>query len=70
MGVAGHFVIGATSPAPSSGWVQNLSEAIIPRYRRLAEAGHRHGLKLLELVEKVRNWDRISLWNDPPIPAI
>ena len=45
-GGVGLFVIGATSPAPGSGWMQNLSEAIIPRYRRLAEAGHRYGMKV------------------------
>ncbi|HET9469506.1 MAG TPA: hypothetical protein VFO24_00270, partial [Usitatibacter sp.] len=45
-GGVGLFVIGATSPAPGSGWMQNLSEAIIPRYRLLAEAGHRHGMKV------------------------
>ncbi len=42
-GGTGLFVIGATSPEPGSGWMENLSDAIIPRYRMLVEAGHRHG---------------------------
>ncbi|HZO90005.1 MAG TPA: FAD-dependent oxidoreductase, partial [Chthonomonadaceae bacterium] len=42
-GGIGLFVIGATTPTPSSGWMENVDEAIIPRYRALAEAGHRHG---------------------------
>jgi 2,4-dienoyl-CoA reductase-like NADH-dependent reductase (Old Yellow Enzyme family)/thioredoxin reductase len=37
------FVIGATSPEPNSGWLENTTDAIIPRYRALVEAGHRHG---------------------------
>src|SRR5262249_12259489 len=41
-GGVGLFVIGATSPERGSGWLENLSDAIIPRYRMLAEAGHRH----------------------------
>jgi 2,4-dienoyl-CoA reductase-like NADH-dependent reductase (Old Yellow Enzyme family)/thioredoxin reductase len=45
-GGVGLFVIGATSPGPGSAWMQNISDAIIPRYRRLAEAGHRHGMKV------------------------
>ena len=42
-GGVGLFVIGATSPERGSGWLENISDAIIPRYRALAEAGHRHG---------------------------
>src|SRR6476619_4850987 len=42
-GGVGLFVIGATSPERGSGWMENLSDAIIPRYRALVEAGHRHG---------------------------
>src|SRR3954451_21001628 len=42
-GGVGLFVIGATSPQAGSGWLENLSDAIIPRYRALVEAGHRHG---------------------------
>jgi 2,4-dienoyl-CoA reductase-like NADH-dependent reductase (Old Yellow Enzyme family)/thioredoxin reductase len=45
-GGVGLFVIGATSVAPGSGWLENVSDAIIPRYRRLADAGHRHGMKV------------------------
>jgi 2,4-dienoyl-CoA reductase-like NADH-dependent reductase (Old Yellow Enzyme family)/thioredoxin reductase len=45
-GGVGLFVIGATSVAPGSGWLENISDAIIPRYRRLADAGHRHGMKV------------------------
>jgi 2,4-dienoyl-CoA reductase-like NADH-dependent reductase (Old Yellow Enzyme family)/thioredoxin reductase len=45
-GGVGLFTIGATSPEPGSGWMQNLDDAIIPRYRLLAEAGHRHGTKV------------------------
>src|SRR5256714_15418528 len=42
-GGVGLFVIGATSPEPGSGWLENVSEDIIPRYAALVEAGHRHG---------------------------
>lgn len=45
-GGVGLFVIGATSPMPGSGWMENVSDAIVPRYRALAEAGHRHGTKV------------------------
>ncbi|MBB6053391.1 FAD-dependent oxidoreductase [Armatimonas rosea] len=45
-GGVGLFVIGATSPMPGSGWMQNVSEEIIPRYAALAAAGHRHGMKV------------------------
>src|SRR5689334_22178467 len=45
-GGVGLFVIGATSPEPGSGWMQNIDDAIIPRYKMLAEAGHRHGTKV------------------------
>src|SRR6478672_12611283 len=43
-GGVGLFVIGATSPMPGSGWLENISDAIVPRYRALVEAGHRHGM--------------------------
>src|SRR5919205_2228736 len=46
-GGVGLFVIGATSPEPGSGWLENISDAIIPRYRLLAEAGHRHGTAIM-----------------------
>src|SRR2546421_602253 len=42
-GGVGLFVIGATSPETGSGWMENVSDEIIPRYRALVEAGHRHG---------------------------
>jgi 2,4-dienoyl-CoA reductase-like NADH-dependent reductase (Old Yellow Enzyme family)/thioredoxin reductase len=42
-GGVGLFVIGATSPEPGSGWLENISDDIIPRYRALVDAGHRHG---------------------------
>ncbi|HEX8524085.1 MAG TPA: FAD-dependent oxidoreductase [Tepidisphaeraceae bacterium] len=42
-GGVGLFVIGATSPTPGSGWLENISDDIIPRYKMLVEAGHRHG---------------------------
>jgi 2,4-dienoyl-CoA reductase-like NADH-dependent reductase (Old Yellow Enzyme family)/thioredoxin reductase len=45
-GGVGLFTIGATSPEPGSGWMENLNDTIIPRYRLLAEAGHRHGTKV------------------------
>ena len=47
-GGVGLFVIGATGPsheaAPS--WMVNDSDEIIPCYRMLVEAGHRHGMKI------------------------
>ena len=45
-GGVGLFVIGATSPMPGSGWLENVDDAIIPRYRALVEAGHRHGTQV------------------------
>jgi 2,4-dienoyl-CoA reductase-like NADH-dependent reductase (Old Yellow Enzyme family)/thioredoxin reductase len=42
-GGVGLFVIGATSPEPGSNWMENIDDAIIPRYQALVEAGHRHG---------------------------
>src|SRR5438552_18959271 len=42
-GGVGLFVIGATTPVPSRGWLENIDDSIIPRYRALAEAGRRHG---------------------------
>lgn len=42
-GGVGLFVIGATSPETGSGWMTNVSDAIIPRYRMAVEAGHKHG---------------------------
>lgn len=47
-GGIGLFVIGATGPTYDAGpdWIQNTSEAIIPRYRMLVEAGRRHGTKV------------------------
>src|SRR5436190_618374 len=43
-GGVGLFVIGATSPERGSGWLENISEAIVPRYQKLVDAGHRHGM--------------------------
>ena len=40
------FRSGATSPEPGSGWMENLSDAIIPRYKMMVEAGHRHDTKV------------------------
>ena len=47
-GGVGLFVIGATGPTyqASYNWMHNTSDAIIPRYRMLADAGHRHGTKV------------------------
>ena len=45
-GGVGLFVIGATSPMPGSGWLENISDEIIPRYAALVEAGHRHGMRV------------------------
>jgi len=45
-GGVGLFTVGATSPEPGSGWMQNLDDSIIPRYKLLADATHRHGTKL------------------------
>src|SRR4051812_41226418 len=42
-GGIGLFVIGATSPQHGSGWLENVSDDIVPRYRALVDAGHRHG---------------------------
>jgi 2,4-dienoyl-CoA reductase-like NADH-dependent reductase (Old Yellow Enzyme family)/thioredoxin reductase len=45
-GGVGLFVIGATSPERGSGWMESVDDRIIPRYRALTEAGHRHGTKV------------------------
>ncbi len=45
-GGVGLFVIGATSPEPGSGWLENTSDDIIPRYVAIVEAAHRHGTAL------------------------
>src|SRR5438874_3755230 len=42
-GGVGLFVIGATSPQRGSGWLENVGDDIVPRYRALVDAGHRHG---------------------------
>ncbi len=42
-GGVGLFVIGCTSPQRGSGWLENVDDRIIPRYRKMVEAGHRHG---------------------------
>src|SRR5437660_8765384 len=42
-GGIGLFVIGATSPQSGSGWLENISDDIVPRYSALVDAGHRHG---------------------------
>ena len=42
----GLFVIGATSPEPGSGWMESVSDDIIPRYQMCVERGHRHGAKV------------------------
>lgn len=43
----GLFVIGCTSPKPGSGWLENLDDRVIPRYRMCADAAHRHGAALI-----------------------
>ena len=47
-GGVGLFVIGATGPTydASHTWMFNISDAIIPRYRMLTDAGHRHGTRV------------------------
>ena len=47
-GGIGLFVIGATGPTYDAGpdWMHNTSDAIIPRYRMLVDAGHCHGAKV------------------------
>jgi 2,4-dienoyl-CoA reductase-like NADH-dependent reductase (Old Yellow Enzyme family)/thioredoxin reductase len=45
-GGVGLFVIGATSPQPGSGWLENTSDEIIPHHAAIVEAAHRHGMAL------------------------
>src|ERR1051326_769507 len=45
-GGVGLFVIGATIPERDHGCLVNVDDAIIPRYQALADAGHRHGMKV------------------------
>jgi 2,4-dienoyl-CoA reductase-like NADH-dependent reductase (Old Yellow Enzyme family) len=50
----GLFVIGATAPTRDgnpaglgyAGWLLNVDDRIIPRYRMLVDTGHRHGCKV------------------------
>jgi len=66
-GGIGLFVIGATGPTydASPDWMHNTSETIIPRYRMLAEAGHKHGTKvfaqLIHTNDPVPPGDRIRV---------
>jgi N,N-dimethylglycine/sarcosine dehydrogenase len=44
----GLFVIGCTSPVrPTAGWLENMTDDVIPRYRKCVEAAHRHGTALI-----------------------
>ena len=45
-GGVGLFVIGSNVPVQGYDWIENTSDAIIPRYRLMAAAGHRHGTKV------------------------
>lgn len=45
-GGVGLFVIGCTSPKPNSGWLENISDAVVPRYAKMAEAAHRHQMAI------------------------
>lgn len=59
-GGIGLFVIGATGPTyyaagSNSNWIHNTSDAIIPRYRMLAEAGHRHDTKVFAQLIHIHN---------------
>lgn len=45
-GRVGLFVIGSNVPVPRFDWIENTSDAIIPRYQVMADAGHRHGMKV------------------------
>lgn len=45
-GGIGLFVIGGTSPSPKPGWMENIDDSIIPRYRSCVDAAHRHGTAL------------------------
>jgi 2,4-dienoyl-CoA reductase-like NADH-dependent reductase (Old Yellow Enzyme family) len=51
-GLVGLFIIGSTTPTYDGnppgypGWIFNVDERIIPRYRMVVEAGHRHGCKV------------------------
>ena len=49
-GGIGLFVIGATGPTYDAGpdWMHNTSDAIIPRYRMLVDAGHRRWCEFQE----------------------
>jgi 2,4-dienoyl-CoA reductase-like NADH-dependent reductase (Old Yellow Enzyme family) len=43
-GGVGLFVIGSNVPVPRYDWLENTSDAIVPRYRVMAAAGQRHGM--------------------------
>jgi 2,4-dienoyl-CoA reductase-like NADH-dependent reductase (Old Yellow Enzyme family)/NADPH-dependent 2,4-dienoyl-CoA reductase/sulfur reductase-like enzyme len=45
-GGVGLFVIGSNVPAPGYDWIENTSDAIIPRYRAIADAAHPTGIKV------------------------
>ena len=37
------FVIGSTCPVAGYDWIENVSDAVIPHFQNMADAGHRHG---------------------------
>src|SRR5579859_7339262 len=61
-GGLGLFVIGATATRHDGGpsWLLNVDDRIVPRYRAVVEAGHRHGCKVFaQLIHR----------GDPPQPG-
>ncbi|HMP40588.1 MAG TPA: FAD-dependent oxidoreductase, partial [Roseiflexaceae bacterium] len=45
-GGVGLFVIGSNVPVPGYDWIENTSDAIIPRYQAIADAAHPTGIKV------------------------
>ena len=45
-GGVGLFVIGSNVPSRRFDWIENTSDAIIPRYQVMADSGHRHGMRV------------------------
>jgi len=56
-GGLGLFMVGGTAPTWHGGpdWIHNSSDAIIPKYRMLADAAHQHGCKLFAQVLHVHD---------------
>jgi len=68
-GGVGLFVIGCTSPKPGSGWLENVSDAVIPRYQLCVDAAHRHGTPLVAQLCHPGLWPSRGIPLTLPVPS-